>query len=150
MTRRPIEEWEVAHLLELGSALRHLREHVGLSRAALADATGLNPRSISRIEAGERRTRRSTLTRLLVALISEDAGLGSFDCLLEGLVRRAGPALALESPHQDRIEARRVRRERRKEREWLRSMAVADEAERLAYLYVEQQVRQLRRHGRLA
>lgn len=150
MTRRPLEEPELPHLRELGSALRHLREHVGLSRAALADATGMHPRSISRIEAGERRTRRSTLTRLLTALINHEGSLGDIDYLLEGLIRRAGPALAEESPHHERIEARRARRENRKEREWLRRMAVEDEARRLAHIMLNQQIAELRRTGRLA
>jgi transcriptional regulator with XRE-family HTH domain len=149
MTRRPIEDYERPHLAELGTALRTLRQHAGLSRAVLADRTGMNQRSISRIESGERRTRRSTLTRLLTCLVNEDETLGEMDHLLDGLVRRAGPALAAESPYQGRIDARRLRREKRKEREWLRAMAVADEAERLAHLYIEQQITQLRRHGQL-
>lgn len=149
MTRRAIEDYERPHLAELGAALRTLRQHAGLSRAVLADRTGMNLRSISRIETAERRTRRSTLARLLSALVNEDETLGDMDYLLDGLVRRAGPALAPESPYQERIEARRLRREKRKEREWLRDMAVADEADRLAHLYVEQQITQLRRHGRL-
>jgi transcriptional regulator with XRE-family HTH domain len=150
MTRRPIEEYEKPHLAELGTALRTLRQHAGLSQAVLADHTGMNPRSISRIESGERRTRRSTLTRLLTALLNEDETLGELDYLLDGLVRRAGPALAAESPYQERVEARRLRREERKEREWLRRMAVEDEARRISNLLLHQQISELRRTGRLA
>jgi transcriptional regulator with XRE-family HTH domain len=150
MTRRPIENHEKPHLAELGTALRTLRQHAGLSRAVLADRTGMHPRSISRIEAGERRTRRSTLTRLLTALVNEDETLGDIDYLLDGLVRRAGPALAAESPYLDRIEARRERRDKRKEREWLRRMAVEAEARRISNLLLQQQISELRRTGRLA
>jgi transcriptional regulator with XRE-family HTH domain len=150
MTRRPIENHERPHLAELGAALRSLRQHAGLSRAVLADRTGMNQRSISRIEAGERRTRRSTLTRILKALVNEDETLGETDYLLDGLVRRAGPALAAESPYQERIEARRLRREKREEREWLRGMAIEDEARRMSSLLLHQQISELRRTGRLA
>jgi transcriptional regulator with XRE-family HTH domain len=150
MTRRPIEDHEKPYLTELGTALGTLRQHAGLSRAVLADRTGMNPRTISRIESGERRTRRSTLARLLAALVDEDNTLGEMDYLLDGLVRRAGPALAAESPYRDRIEARRERRDKRKEREWLRRMAVEDEARRICHLLLHQQISELRRTGRLA
>jgi transcriptional regulator with XRE-family HTH domain len=150
MTRQPIEEYEKPHLAELGAALRSLRQHAGLTQAVLADRTGMHPRSIGRIEAGERRTRLSTLTRLLTALLNEDGTLGEMDYLLDGLVRRAGPALAAESPYRDRIEARRERRDKRKEREWLRRMAVEDEARRMSNLLLHQQISELRRTGRLA
>lgn len=149
MTLRPVEECETPHLLALGTALRSLRWHAGLSQAAVADLTGMNLRSISRIEAGQRRTRRSTLARILAALLNEDPNLGDIDHLLDGLIRRAGPALAEESPHRERIEARRARRERRKEREWLRQMDVEDEAQRLAQNMLNQQISELRRTGRL-
>ena len=149
MTLRPVEECETPHLLALGSALRSLRGHAGLSQAAVADLTGMNLRSISRIEAGQRRTRRSTLARILAALLNEDPNLGDIDHLLDGLIRRAGPALAAESAYQERIEARRARRERRKERDWLRRMDVEDEAQRLAQIMLNQQISELRRTGRL-
>lgn len=149
MTRRPIEDDERPHLLALGSALRSLRNHAGLSQDAVADLTGMHPRSIERIESGHRRTRRSTLARILAVLISNDRGLGDVDQLLAGLIRRAGPALAPESAYQARIEARRARRERRKEREWLRRMAVEDEARRLTQVMLNEQIRELRRTGRL-
>jgi transcriptional regulator with XRE-family HTH domain len=150
MTRRPIEDYERPHLAELGAALRTLRQQAGLSRAVLAGRTGMNPRSIGRIESGERRTRQSTLTGILTALVKEDNTLGEMDYLLDGLVRRAGPALAPESPYRDRIEARRERRDKRKEREWLRRMAVEDEARRISNTLLHQQISELRRSGRLA
>lgn len=150
MTLRPVEECETPHLLALGSALRSLRGHAGLSQAAVADLTGMNLRSISRIEAGQRRTRRSTLARILAALLNENPSLGDIDHLLDGLIRRAGPALAEESPHRERIEARRARRERRKEREWLRRMALEDEAGHLAQTMLSQQIAELRRTGHLS
>lgn len=149
MTWREIEDFEKTYLRALGSALRSLRRHAGLSQAAVAEHSGVHPRTIGRIEAGQRRTRRSTLRRILIALTNADGSLGDIEYLLDGLVRRAGPALAAESPYEDRIEARRRRRERRREREWLRAMAVADEAERIAHLYIRSQVVHLRRHGRL-
>lgn len=150
MMWREIEDFERPYLLALGSALRSLRRHAGLTQAAVAEFTGMNLRSIGRIEAGHRRTRRSTLTRILNVLLNEDPSLGDLDQLLEGLIRRAGPALAPESAYEERVEATRRRRERRKEREWLRRMDVEDEARRLAQIMLNQQIAELRRTGRLA
>lgn len=149
MTWREIEDFEKPHLRALGSALRSLRQHAGLTQAAVADLTGMSPHTISRIERGRDRTRRSTLARILAAMLNEEPSLGNIDHLLDGLIRRAGPALAQESPHRERIEARRARRERRKERDWLRRMAVEDEAQRLARIMLNQQISELRRTGRL-
>jgi hypothetical protein len=62
--------------------------------------------TIQRIEAGARRTRRSTLDRIAEAL---------GDPQLAGvLAELAGPALAPESPYAERIARRRVRRHRRR------------------------------------
>ncbi len=79
-----------------------------MSQATLAERAELARTTVERIEVGTRRTRRSTLERIARALGSPDA--------CEELAALAGPALAPESSHPDRIERRRSRRTRREER----------------------------------
>lgn len=92
---RPLAAHEQPHLAALGRRLRALRRATGLTQAALGVAAGLHPVSVRRIELGLRRTRRSTLRRLVVALGTDPAAV---DRLLAELVDLAGPALAEESP----------------------------------------------------
>jgi transcriptional regulator with XRE-family HTH domain len=115
--RRPIEPWEVAGLEALGGALRSLRLAAGLSRKSLARASELSPTHVTRIEAGTRRTRRSTLLRLSRALCAAAPELGDPEDVVNELVATAGDSLAPESPYQDRIARRRGRRTRRNEAE---------------------------------
>lgn len=109
--RRPIEDAEVDYLLELGENVRFLREDAGLSRRELAWQAFVHPSTIERIEYGTRRTRRSTLERIAAALV-EALGLDDGEAvgLVEYLVELAGPALAPESDHADRIVRRRTKR----------------------------------------
>jgi DNA-binding XRE family transcriptional regulator len=94
---RPIEWHEVQHLHRMGDWLASLRQTAGLSQRRLATLAGLNRVSIARIETGQRRTRRSTLTRIAVALSATCPELGSPDALVGELARLAGRALAPES-----------------------------------------------------
>lgn len=104
--RRPMTQAEVPHLEALGRRLCELREAAGLSQARLADSAELSPTHIASLERGTRRTRASTLERL--------GGVLGAD--VEELIGLAGPALAPESPHRDRIERRRRRRWAKKRR----------------------------------
>jgi transcriptional regulator with XRE-family HTH domain len=103
-SRRPIDDGEVDRLEALGSRLADLRRSAGLSQARLATRGELAPSTIERLEAGTRRTRRSTLERIARALELPDAA--------GELVDLAGPTLAPESAYADRIARRRERRGR--------------------------------------
>lgn len=111
--RRPVEPWEQPYLDALGTALRALRRDAGLTQADLAWRAGLAERSLRRIEHGQRRTRRSTLSRLVVGLLPSAADGTAAAELEEALVLTAGPALAPESAYKERVQARRDRRRRR-------------------------------------
>lgn len=113
--RRPILAGEIPSLEALGRRLRELRRRTGLSQAALARAAQLNGATISRVEAGTRRTRRSTLERIASALVAELPDLGDADRLTDDLAALAGPALAPESAYADRVARRRKRRHRKRE-----------------------------------
>jgi transcriptional regulator with XRE-family HTH domain len=107
----------------LGSRLRAKRCDAGLSRLAVARLTGLNPKTIYRIEAGERRTRARAIA-IMATAISDDA-----DRLTRELIAAAGPALAEESKYLDRVEGRRIRRVRRGELLEQRAVYAAERAE---------------------
>jgi transcriptional regulator with XRE-family HTH domain len=124
---RAITDDEVPHLLRMGARLEQLRMAAGMSRRAVADATGMNPQSIFRIERGLRRTRRRTLY-LLAGAVSEDAEAAAAE-----LVRLAGPALAPESPWVHRIERRRQRRLRKLQVQRQREEYQARRAAQLAH-----------------
>jgi transcriptional regulator with XRE-family HTH domain len=113
--RRPLEPSETPYLLALGIRLRELRRDSGLTQAQLAEAAELSCRHIERLEAGNRRTRRSTLARIAAAL--GDPLLGN------QLADLAGPALAPESGFAERIARRRARRARKRARERERETA---------------------------
>ncbi len=108
--RRPIEEWEVPWLIQLGARLRGFRTEANLTQAVLGARTGLAERSLRRIEQGHRRTRSSTLQRLAEELTRYTARSGTADEVMVRLLEAAGPALADESEYRSRIEARRRRR----------------------------------------
>ena len=107
--RSPIEVWERSHLESLGPRIRALRQDAGLSQATLGAATELSRTSIERVELGLRRTRRSTLERIVAVLVAEPARQGALDELLA----LAGPAIAEESKFAARVARRRARRARR-------------------------------------
>jgi transcriptional regulator with XRE-family HTH domain len=92
----------------MGARLAELRRKRRLAQTDLAEIAKLSTRGFQRIEAGHRRTRLSTLDRLAAALGDES--------LARELAALAGPALAPESAHAERITRRRERRSRKAER----------------------------------
>lgn len=119
-TRVPLQRHEVPYTVALGRLIRSRRLAAGLTVAQAADAAELSPRHWRRLEAGERRTRSSTLDRIAQALDADPVELAA----------TAGPALADESPYADRIAKRRARRTRR--RRWALEAKERDEARRAA------------------
>jgi transcriptional regulator with XRE-family HTH domain len=107
-----LTEWERPYLEGFGRELRRLRQGAGLSQEGLATAAGLTERSLRRLEKAERRTRRSTIERLVLPLA---AALPDWEPqqLQRHLLVILGPALALESEYRDRVEIRRARRRRK-------------------------------------
>ena len=91
---RPIRDHEIHDLQAMGFRLRSARSARGLSQRELAEAASLSRSSIERIEAGARRTRRSTLQRIVAALGEEEA-------LIDELAALAGHSLAPESEWRD-------------------------------------------------
>ena len=118
--RVPLTAREARHAVALGALIRSRRLAAGLTVAQAADAAELSPRHWRRLEAGERRTRSSTLDRIAQALDADPVELAA----------TAGPALADESPYADRIAKRRARRTRR--RRWALEAKERDEARRAA------------------
>ena len=116
-SRHPIEAHEIPYLETLGERLASLRRDQCLTQVALAQMAELSTSSIARIEAGTRRTRRSTLDRIATALGHPE--------LADELERVAGPAIAPESPYAERITRRRERRHgrTRAREEWTRRQA---------------------------
>jgi|GEM_PF-4817108 len=82
----------------LGFALRRLRVGRGLTLEALAQAARVSPAAVCMLEHGHRRTRRSTLARLVEALVEAEA----FDRTMETLVSLAGGDLAPERVYAPR------------------------------------------------
>ncbi|MBW3646811.1 MAG: helix-turn-helix domain-containing protein [Actinobacteria bacterium] len=113
MSRRPILAREVPHLERLGRLLSTTRRALGLTQKEVALAAAMHWTHLQRIEAGTRRTRRSTLRRIAAVFVLEELRLGPVDDLLEDLVAAAGPALAEESVYAERVARRRRVREER-------------------------------------
>lgn len=109
-SRRPIADDELPHLKALGARIAALRSAAGWSRPQLAERAQLSVHGLKKLERGVRRTRASTLRRLVEALAP------AVDCDIEDLqaelLALAGPALAPESKYAERVAARRERRHR--------------------------------------
>ncbi|MBA2639395.1 MAG: helix-turn-helix transcriptional regulator, partial [Nocardioidaceae bacterium] len=120
-----MEPWEVPWLTQLGACLRGLRTQSGLSQARLAARAELTERSLRRIEHGQRRTRPSTLERLVEALATGPAWCGGTGGVMAPLLEAAGPGLAEESAYRWRVEARRRRRETRRGRQAVTEHTIA-------------------------
>lgn len=88
---------------------RVVRQPDQLRQVELANRSDLSAYQVGQIERGRRRTRRSTLQRIVAALVDEDL----VEEVVDGLVEIAGPALAPESIHADRVARRRAARARR-------------------------------------
>jgi transcriptional regulator with XRE-family HTH domain len=97
--RRPIEPWETPNLRAAGQRLAALRREYGLTQTQLAQRA-------ERIEAGARRTRRSTLERIGEALANPSVAAE--------IAKLAGPSLAPESEFAERVGRRRARRSRKR------------------------------------
>lgn len=108
--RRPLLRREQPHALRLGRQIAMLRRTANLSQRDLAIAADLSRVQVSRIETGSRRTRRSTLARIALALVAELPTAGPVETLAGDLATTAGPALAEESPHAERVAQRRALR----------------------------------------
>lgn len=119
-TRRPLLAREVPHAERLGRLLATTRRALNLSQSDVAFSAGLHRVSIDRLEHGKRRTRRSTLTRIAAAFVLAEPRLGPVEELAASFVDAAGPALAEESVHAERVARRRASRE---ERAWRRQEA---------------------------
>lgn len=116
--RRPIAEWEIAHLERLAAGLRTARTAAGLTQCGLAVRAGMNPTTVYRIEAAVRRTRLSTLRRIAEALVGAAPWMGGDpERVTADLATMAGLGLAPESEYRERVEGRRARRERRFEKD---------------------------------
>jgi len=115
--RRPIDEWEVAHLERLAAGLRTARKAAGLTQCDLALGARISPKTVYRIEAAVRRTRLSTLRRIAEALVAEAPWMGDPGRVTADLATLAGLGLAPESQYRERVERRRARRERKHARE---------------------------------
>lgn len=109
-SRVPLREEEIPFVEALGREVRALRIAHGVRLVDLARLALLDKDSLYRIEHGLRRTRRSTLERIVSSLADvvpdeEVDVLGT----VSHLVEVAGPALAAESQWQERM-LRRARR----------------------------------------
>jgi hypothetical protein len=117
-TRRPIDANEGSGLEAFGDELHRLRWTVArIHRPALAIRAQISVRQIEQIERAIRRTRRSTLERIVAALVSVEPDLGEPAALVARLTELAGIGLAPESEYRERVERRRRRRWRKK---WVR------------------------------
>ncbi len=105
MEVRLIEPHERETLEELGALLAHARRAAGLTQRQLALASALTIRHVQYLEAGQRRTRLSTLARIadfLGIMLQADP-----DGLLDLFVETAGESLAAETEHPEHDEHRR-------------------------------------------
>jgi transcriptional regulator with XRE-family HTH domain len=128
--RRPITADEVPYLEAVGAELRRLRELARMSRRMLASASLVSASHLVAIEHGTRRTRRSTLCAITLALADGDEATAEANTAK--LVALAGPTLAPSNRFSDRREANRPRRQARIDRLAATALPVAEKlAERL-------------------
>jgi transcriptional regulator with XRE-family HTH domain len=113
-SRRPITPAEAPALAAVGARLAALRAAAGLSQRALAARVEMRRESVHALEHGRRRPRASTLERVARVLAPE---LGRLPGEVAGeLADLAGPGLAPESEHADRVNRRAERRRGRRRR----------------------------------
>src|SRR5262245_32430774 len=97
----------------LGVELRRMRDELGWSRRELSERALISQSHIYSRETGERRTRRSTWSRLVTVMTPREFTDEDHEEILEHLVQLAGPALGEENRFSDRRVRRRARRLRR-------------------------------------
>jgi hypothetical protein len=137
-SRRPITDDEIPHLEKLGSELRRLRESHGMSRPVVARGAQVSSTTIALIEWACRRTRPSTLRRIVDVLVPDPAKAAA---IVEHLLELGGPAVAPESQWANRLDRRRARRVRQRAK---REALAAELAPQIAAELVKQlRVRQL-------
>lgn len=107
---RSIAAEEVPHLRRLGGVVARLRRAAFLTQYELGRGAHVSRQQVARVEAGTRRTRRSTLRAMADVLTDTLPTLGEPDDLTDQLVDLAGPALAPESSYAETIQSRRVTR----------------------------------------
>jgi transcriptional regulator with XRE-family HTH domain len=105
MEVRPIEPHERPALEAIGALLAHARRTAGLTQRQLALASSITIRHVQYLEAGQRRTRLSTLERI-AAFLAPMLG-ADVDGLVDLLVETAGDSLAAETDHPEHDEHRR-------------------------------------------
>ena len=103
---RPLEAHELPYLQAFGRELRRMRVGADLTQYRLARSAALSKRQLERLEAGQSRTRRSTIVRLVTALDGNDSDV-------DRLVRLLGPTIAQESRTSTKGELKRYRKKRR-------------------------------------
>ncbi|HEU5151104.1 MAG TPA: helix-turn-helix domain-containing protein [Iamia sp.] len=99
----------MSHLLGLGRELRAIRAEAGLTLVAVSRLATITAGHLGALERGRRRTRRSTLERIVAVLVPDELDR---EATVARLVEAAGPALAPESDFTERVARRRARRER--------------------------------------
>lgn len=81
MVRMSVKQDADQRLVRLGNGIRTLREELGLSQEALADAAGIDRSHMSRIERGKR-----NVSFLNICRIAEALGRKPSDLLIAGLL----------------------------------------------------------------
>lgn len=94
---RPLTDEEMPYLRALGGAVRELRRASGVSGKELALQAGISETHFWRITAGRRRTKRSTLSRMVALMVEANPSLGPVDALLGRLCDLAGPAIVVDT-----------------------------------------------------
>ena len=102
---RPIEPHERPYLQAFAAELRRMRVGADLTQRRMASLASLSARQIQHLEAGDSRTRRSTIVRLVWA-----AGEGPEK--VDELVRMLGPTIAQESRTSSRGALKRYAKRR--------------------------------------
>jgi transcriptional regulator with XRE-family HTH domain len=125
---RPIEEFENPYLRALGAGLKDLRKASGLTAKELALGAGISEPHYWHIAGGTRRTKRSTLARLVAIAVEANPDLGSVDVIVARLCALGGPAVVVDGddPIDDPIPPALEDLERL----WRRSLKLSNAAER--------------------
>jgi hypothetical protein len=103
--------------IALGDELKALHWESRLTWQQVAERSLLSQGHLQCLCAGRKRTRRSTLTRLVSVFVEEEPWLGPVDDTVDYLCEIAGPALAAETDYPQKMARTLARRERRWTRE---------------------------------